>query len=231
VFRKKQPDTYVDSSVTLVDYKLVERFYNAEQLIELVYAFFLHYGIELGKDKTKKETVEIFFHRKDKFSWERRKPQEKNFTKTINFFSFLFPFVFLVDLLLGGYYDTQHILTKFLMDLKEDIIISFALASMAYMLSETIKEKLGWVVHFAATTTKNASRTKICIDIYNTPKVNKKDFLQILFHELDHTLWAFEGKNFNKSRFYEERPHEIRAQERGKKWAEVVLANESKNFL
>jgi len=49
------------------------------------------------------------------------------------------------------------------------------------------------------------------ITVYVKTASTKGYFFQILFHELDHCAWMLEGKAFNHSLPFSERPHEIRA--------------------
>lgn len=59
------------------------------------------------------------------------------------------------------------------------------------------------------------------IYVFNT--FSKLQFLRVLFHELDHVLWRWEGKRFKRFMPYYKMPHERRAFHVGDFWARRVI--------
>ncbi|MDX1607767.1 MAG: hypothetical protein R3251_00955 [Candidatus Spechtbacterales bacterium] len=57
------------------------------------------------------------------------------------------------------------------------------------------------------------------------PNINtRKEFISVLFHELDHVMWNREkGPLYDVNTPYVKRPHEIRANKRSRVWAEKIL--------
>ena len=64
-------------------------------------------------------------------------------------------------------------------------------------------------------------RVQVFLNVAKSP-MNWKDVIETLFHELDHVAWELEGKEFDDSLPYRQRPHEVRARESGAKWLRIT---------
>ena len=56
------------------------------------------------------------------------------------------------------------------------------------------------------------------IVVYVRQHFSRDEFVNTLFHELDHAAWVLEGQQFDHSQRYWDRPHEIRARRSGREW-------------
>lgn len=57
------------------------------------------------------------------------------------------------------------------------------------------------------------------IIVYVRRHASREKFVNTLFHELDHCVWALEGRTLDNSEKYWHRPHEVRARQVGSEWS------------
>ncbi len=76
---------------------------------------------------------------------------------------------------------------------------------------------LGWMSHGWTT---NFGREVKEVAVFIRKHQNRRQFIETLFHELDHVLWMLEGKSFDDSVRYWYRLHEVRARQMGQEWAQ-----------
>ena len=226
---------FTDRNVTLKNYKykLVNEFYTPNDIFDMVYAYFLYYGVSIDNASVNSRKIVIHFHNKRKRGWLRYKPANSRardiFFNLSVLFVYIFPVVFLSDIFAGSYNTNKYFLAHFLNRFVRDTLTSLLISFVAMTFFSVLRDKLGKFSRIVGETSvkiKKDLSTIGTINIFKDKHRSKGEFLRVLFHELDHILWRFEGGVFDLTGYYDESPHEIRAQVRAKYWVDRWLSFE-----